>query len=112
MKRTLCIIALLMMSACTMNQRETHINFTAGTSLKVEANGATNATETGQTANGDFSGLVDAVSKWVEENMAGIVGKLKVTDLVDESKLVEPEALDDKPAAVSPAGQGEFEEIE
>ena len=44
--------------------------------------------------------------------MAGIVGKLKVTDLVDESKLVEPEALDDKPAAVSPAGQGEFEEIE
>lgn len=103
----IAVLVVLMLAGCTINQRETMISFESGRDTQVEANGAQNTTSTDQKADGkaDLSGLVEAVTQWVEKNMTGLVSKIKVSDLVDESKLAEPEALED-------ADQGTVEEVE
>ena len=98
------------MAGCTVNNRQTDINFEAGHDMKVDASGATNATDTAQTADGDFSGLIEAVKTWADKNISDIVDKLDVGD-----EIVIPDVVPDEPdgpAAVTPAGQGEFEEVE
>ena len=83
-------------SGCTANIRNTDINFEAGRDMKVDASGASNLTDTAQTADGDFSGLIEAVKSWADKNVTDIVGVLKDGADVVEEELVEPEALEDQ----------------
>ena len=112
MKKALIAIitlGLMAMAGCTVNNRQTDINFEAGHDMKVDASGAKHSTDTAQTADGDFSGLIEAVKAWADKNIAGIVDKLDVGD-----EIVIPDGVPDPPegpAAVNP-GQGEFEEVE
>ena len=85
-----------MASGCTANIRNTDINFEAGRDMKVDASGASNLTDTAQTADGDFSGLIEAVKSWADKNVTDIVGVLKDGADVVEEELVEPEALEDQ----------------
>ena len=94
-----------MASGCTANIRNTDINFEAGRDMKVDASGASNLTDTAQTADGDFSGLIEAVKSWADKNVTDIVGVLKDGADVVEEELAEPEALDD-------SGQGNVVEVE
>ena len=85
----------VMLASCTANIRNTDINFEAGRDMKVDASGASNLTDTAQTADGDFSGLIEAVKSWADKNVTDIVGVLKDGADVVEEELAEPEALED-----------------
>ena len=89
------ILLAAMASGCTANIRNTDINFEAGRDMKVDASGASNLTDTAQTADGDFSGLIEAVKSWADKNVTDIVGVLKDGADVVEEELAEPEALED-----------------
>ena len=113
MKKTLIgVIALGLLAGCTVNNRQTDIHLSAGRDLKVDAAGATHSTTTDQAAEGDFSGAIEAAKAWIEGNIGKVVESLqKGEDIVIP---VVPVAKEEtfKPAAVSPAGQGEVEEIQ
>ena len=113
MKKTLIgVIALGLLAGCTVNNRQTDIHLEAGTSMRIDAAGATHSTDTDQKADGDFSGAIEAAKNWLEGNIGKVVESLqKGEDIVIP---VVPVAKEEtfEPAAVSPAGQGEFEEVE
>jgi len=99
------ILLAAMASGCTANIRNTDINFEAGRDMKVDASGASNLTDTAQTADGDFSGLIEAVKSWADKNITDIVGVLRDGADVVEETIAEPEALED-------AAQGNVVEVE
>jgi len=106
------VIALAALTGCTVNQRDTSIYLQAGTSMRIDAAGATNATTTDQKADGDFSGAIEAAKAWIEGNIGKVVDSLqKGEDIIIPVVPVTKEETFE-PAAVSPAGQGEFEEVE
>ena len=89
------LLAAMATGGCTANIRNTDINFEAGRDMKVDASGASNLTDTAQTADGDFSGLIEAVKSWADKNVTDIVGVLKDGSDVVEETIAEPEALED-----------------
>jgi len=110
MKTLLAILGLCLLAGCTINNRDTDIFLTAGTSMRIDAAGATNRTDTDQAAEGDFSGVLDKVAEYMKANASKIMEALeKGKDIVIP---VVPAEEKFEPAAVSPAGQGEFEEIQ
>ena len=113
-KALIAIIALGLMAGCTatVNNRDTGIYLNAGTSMRIDAPGATHSTTTDQKADGDFSGAIEAAKAWIEGNIGKVVESLqKGEDIVIPVVPVDKEETFE-PAAVSPAGQGEFEEVE
>ena len=107
-KLLIVIVALGLLSGCTVNNRETAINFSSGTSMRVDASGAVNRTDTDQKADGDFSGALDAAKAWLEGNLGTVVEQLKK----GEDIVIPVVPKEDAFVPAEPTEQGELEVIE
>jgi len=97
-------LAIIMMTGCASNYRNTEITIYSGKNTSIDAEGATNTTDTGQMPQADLTPLVEAAQAAIGGKASSIVDK--ITDMIggDDDKS-EPEALED-------ADQGTVEEVE
>lgn len=72
----MCLIAWLA-AGCTMNIRRTSIEFDAGRDLKVDAQGATNNTDTGQSASTDAKDILEAAQTALDQKTSSVVDIIK-----------------------------------
>jgi len=89
MKKILLVLAVLLLSSCTTNYRNTEITFYSGRDTTVDASGASNTTDTGQAAQADLTPLLEAAKSVISGKTTSIIDQ--ITETIEGGDIVEVE---------------------